>query len=631
MNSLEIRRKQAKKKWEALMHSPFPTIFIGTASCGRAAGALEVLETVHSFLMENKVKANLVQVGCIGPCYLEPLMDIQMPGMPRLSYGNVTPEKARKIIQAHILERKPMFKIALGHFGDDEFTQSSGVPRFFDHPMLKRQVRIILRNCGLIDPENLDHYLARDGYVGFTNALKLTPEQCIEIVKEAGLRGRGGAGFPTYKKWEICRNSPGKAKYVICNADEGDPGAFMNRSLIEGDPHAIVEGMLIAAYAIGASQGFVYVRAEYPLAVIRLAKALEEARQLGLLGRNILGSNFDFDIIIKEGAGAFVCGEETAMIASIEGRRGMPRSRPPYPAESGLYGEPTNINNTETYGTLPNIFRYGSHWYQQFGIPGNSGTKTFSLVGRLRRTGLIEVPLGMTLREIIYDVGGGPLKKFKGVQTGGPSGGCLSEKHLDTPIDFESLRANGSIMGSGGLIILDESSCVVDVARYFLNFSMREICGRCSTCRIGTRLLTEILELITKGEGTQEDLDLLYSVAETVVSGSLCGGGQTVPNPVLTTLRHFEEEYRSHIVDKFCPAGVCTSLFEYIIEPEKCNGCSACVRVCPTGAIYGEKKDVHVLDTNLCIKCRACYETCRFDAIRSVPITNLTEEPVLME
>jgi NADH-quinone oxidoreductase subunit F len=615
MNSFEKKRKEAKKKWDSLQNSRIPVIYLGTASCGRAAGAMEVLESVQNTLKDNRLKAQIVQVGCIGPCYLEPLMDVTLPGRPRISYANLNPEKARKIIESYLIQGDPQAQMAVGHFGDQSLPLTDGIPRFFDLPMLKPQVRVVLRNCGFIDPEEIDHYLANEGYEGIRKAFDIGPEGVIAEVKEAGLRGRGGAGFPTYRKWEICRSSSTKTKYLICNADEGDPGAFMNRSLIEGDPHSVLEGMLIAAYAIGASHGYIYIRAEYPLAVERLRKAITQMKEYGLLGKNIQDQDFDFDISIKEGAGAFVCGEETALIASIEGKRGMPRSRPPFPAVAGLFGNPTIINNVETLGTLPNILRNGASWYKQYGTQGNYGTKTFSLVGKIRRSGLIEVPLGMTLRKIIFDIGGGSRKPFKAVQTGGPSGGCLSEEFLDTPIDYESLTAAGSIMGSGGLIVMDEDTCVVDVARYFLDFTQKESCGKCSPCRVGTRHMVEILERISKGEGQPEDLTKLQTLSETVKRGSLCGLGQTAPNPVLTTLRYFRPEYLMHVTEKFCPATVCRELIEYRVIPGKCTGCQRCVSVCPTGAITGPRAEPHNLDPTKCIKCRACYEICRFDAI----------------
>ncbi|MEJ2721912.1 MAG: NADH-quinone oxidoreductase subunit NuoF [bacterium] len=590
-------------------------IYIGTASCGRAAGAMDVLDEVRRTLDEHHLRAKIVEVGCIGPCYLEPLMDIALPGRPRISYANVTARRARVIVESCLLEDDPRLRFAVGHFGAGDGEYTAGLPRFFDLPMLKPQVRIVLRNCGFIDPEDIDHYLANDGYVGLSNAFDKGPESVIAEIADAGLRGRGGAGFPTARKWELCRRSPGDTKYVICNADEGDPGAFMNRSLIEGDPHAVLEGMLIAAYAIGASQGYIYIRAEYPLAVDRLKKAVAQMRGYGLLGTNIQGTGFDFDVTIKEGAGAFVCGEETALIASIEGERGMPRSRPPFPVVSGLHGRPTIINNVETLGTVPNILRRGAGWYRRYGAGTSRGTKTFSLVGKVKRTGLIEVPMGMTLREIIFDVGGGSIKKFKAVQTGGPSGGCLSDKHLDIPVTYETLAEAGSIMGSGGLIVMDEDTCVVDVARYFLDFTQKESCGKCSPCRIGTRHMVEVLKRITGGRGTDEDLDTLRSLGRTIRNASLCGLGQTAPNPVLTTLEYFEDEYLAHVREKRCDAVVCSELIEFRIIEELCPGCLQCVRVCPTGAITGEKKQPHVLDPSKCVKCRACYEICPFGAV----------------
>ncbi|KPL01176.1 MAG: NADH dehydrogenase [candidate division Zixibacteria bacterium SM23_73_3] len=615
MNSYQKKRKEAQKKWNLLKASKIPVIYLGTASCGRAAGAMEVLKSVQKTLKENRLKAKIVQVGCIGPCYLEPLMDIRLPSRPRISYANVNPEKATRIIESYLIKGDPLLQFAVGHFGDENVEFTNGVPAFFDLPMLKPQVRVVLRNCGFIDPEEIDHYLANEGYAGIMQAFSKLPQEVIAEVGEAGIRGRGGAGFPTYKKWEICRNSPGESKYLICNADEGDPGAFMNRSLIEGDPHSVLEGMLIAAYAIGASHGYIYIRAEYPLAIARLKKAITQMKDYGFLGKNIQNSRFNFDITIREGAGAFVCGEETALIASIEGKRGMPKSRPPFPAVAGLFGMPTIINNVETLGTLPNILRNGASWYKGYGTRGNHGTKTFSLVGKVRRSGLVEVPLGMTLRKIIFDIGGGTRKPFKAVQTGGPSGGCLSEEFLDTPVDYESLDAAGSIMGSGGLIVMDEDTCVVDVAHYFLDFTQKESCGKCSPCRVGSRHMVEILERIIKGQGQADDLTKLQTLGETVKRGSLCGLGQTAPNPVLTTLRYFRPEYLLHVTEKHCPSAVCRELIEYRVIPEKCTGCQRCVSVCPTGAITGPRAEPHNLDPSKCIKCRACYEICRFDAI----------------
>jgi NADH:ubiquinone oxidoreductase subunit F (NADH-binding)/NAD-dependent dihydropyrimidine dehydrogenase PreA subunit/(2Fe-2S) ferredoxin len=623
MNKLNKKILLAKQKWEKLVNNKEPIIYVGAASCGRAAGALDVLKGIDEFLTENKVSAKVIQVGCIGPCYLEPLVDIKLPGQPRVSYNNVTEKTLPIILKSELLEGVPHAKLALGNFGKDSFRD---VPRFFDLPMLKPQVRIVLRNCGFVDPEDIDQYLALDGYQGLMNALKMTGDDVIGVVRQAGLRGRGGAGFPTFKKWTVCRNTPGDQKYLICNADEGDPGAFMNRSLIESDPHAVLEGMLIAGYAIGASKGIIYIRAEYPLAIERLKNAIAQMREYGLLGDKVLDSKFSFDIKIKEGAGAFVCGEETALIGSIEGKRGMPRSRPPFPAISGLYGCPTIINNVETLGTLPNILRNGAEWYTKFGKEGNRGTKTFSLVGKIRRPGLIEVQLGTPLREIIFDIGGGVQKNFKAIQTGGPSGGCLSEEFLDLPVDYESLASAGSIMGSGGLIIMDDDTCIVDVARYFLDFTQKESCGKCVPCRVGTRHMVEILDKITHGEGTPDDLLALRTLGDTIKKGALCGLGQTAPNPVLTTLRYFRNEYLEHIKDNRCRATVCKDLIEYRVIKEKCTGCQSCVRACPTGAISGPRSEPHNLDASKCIKCRSCYEICRFDAIAGDAIVIRTAE-----
>jgi NADH:ubiquinone oxidoreductase subunit F (NADH-binding)/NAD-dependent dihydropyrimidine dehydrogenase PreA subunit len=512
-----------------------------------------------------------------------------------------------------LLGDDPCADLAIGTFGDQPL---DGIPPLSTHAMLGVEPRIILRNCGLIDPTNFNHYLARGGYEGFEKALSRTPQQVVEEVKKAGLRGRGGAGFPTGFKWQICRDQPGDIKYLICNADEGDPGAFMNRALIEGDPHTLLEGLLIGGYALSATEAYIYIRAEYPLAVERLKFGIQQMREMGLLGKNILGSGFDFNIKLREGAGAFVCGEETALIASVEGKRGMPRPKPPFPAVSGLWGKPTVINNVETLATLPAIMRMGSDEYATYGAERSKGTKTFALAGKIKNTGLIEVPLGTTLRQIVFDIGGGILddKPIKAVQTGGPSGGCIPAERLDTAVDYESLTAAGTIMGSGGIIVMDEGTCMVDVAHYFLSFTQKESCGKCPPCRTGTKQMLDILERIKNGEGELEDLERLETLAQTVKAGSLCGLGQTAPNPVLTTLRYFRDEYLAHIVEHRCPATVCPALITYEII-DACNGCTLCARVCPVDAIIGEKKQPHSIDPKVCIRCGACYESCNYNAI----------------
>ena len=556
MTSLQEARAAARVAWKRLVESEKPVFYVGAATCGRAAGALDVLESLGSRLAEEKVDATIVEVGCLGPCYLEPLVIVQKPGAPQICYGNVGPKKMTGILDRYILGDDPCPRWSLGTLGEGRV---DGIAPLSDHPVLRRQVRRVLRNCGVIDPENVDHYLARDGYAGFLEAVKIGPEKVIEQVRAAALRGRGGAGFPTWRKWQFCRNAEADKKYLICNADEGDPGAFMNRSLLEGDPHAVLEGMLIAALAIGASHGYIYCRAEYPLAIRRLEVAIEQMRRLGLLGQGIQGSDFSFDLTIKKGAGAFVCGEETALIASIEGRRGMPRPRPPFPAQSGLWGKPTIIQNVETLGNLPMILRNGPEWYTEYGTETSKGTKTFALAGKIRHAGLVEVPMGITLAEIIHDVGGGvPQKKaVKAVQTGGPSGGCIPAERMDLPVDYESLTEAGSIMGSGGMVVLDEDVCAVDIARYFLSFTQAESCGKCPPCRIGTRAMLGILERICAGQGRMEDIDRLEEIAQTVKDGSLCALGQTAANPVLSTLRYFRSEYEAHIRQRTCPAGRC--------------------------------------------------------------------------
>ncbi|MBN2060366.1 MAG: NADH-quinone oxidoreductase subunit NuoF [Deltaproteobacteria bacterium] len=540
-------------------------------TCGRAAGAEKVLAAVEKCLKRMQILGRVMHVGCIGMCYIEPIMAVKKPGRPFIYYGDLTPERTELILESYLLNDDPLAGLATCTYGEEPV---AGIPRFSELPMIKPQVRIALRNCGLIDPENIQHYIAHGGYEGLNKALHMEPEAVVREIKDSGLRGRGGAGFPTGIKWEFAGTASGKEKYFICNADEGDPGAFMDRSLLEGDPHSVLEGMLIGAYAIGATSGYIYVRAEYPLAIQRLKTAMKQMEEKGLLGNNILESPFSFHIKIKEGAGAFVCGEETAMMASIEGNRGMPRPRPPFPAQSGLHGMPTNINNVETLSNVSAILAKGAEWYAGFGTEKSRGTKNFSLAGNVNRTGLIEVPMGIKLGEIIFDIGGGAPngKKIKAVQTGGPSGGCIPISLMDLPVDYDSLAEAGSIMGSGGMVVMDEDTCMVDMARYFLRFTQSESCGKCMPCRLGTKQMLDILEDICGGRGKPEDLELLNRLGNAIRKGALCGLGQTAPNPVQTTMRYFYSEYEAHINEKRCPAVACADLFT-----------APCRHACPIG------------------------------------------------
>jgi len=607
-------KTKALREWDFLAKLPQPLIQIGMGTCGKAAGAAGILAAVKGTLKKIRVLGRVMEVGCIGLCYLEPLMAVRKPGGPFIYYGNLTPEKTEEILSRYILENDPSPRAAACTLGNGAI---EGIVQFEQLPMIRPQVRIALRNCGLIDPENIDHYIARGGYGGLRRALQMQPQEVIQEIKASGLRGRGGAGFPTGLKWEFARKSESETRYIVCNADEGDPGAFMDRSLLEGDPHSVLEGMLIGAYAIGASEGYIYIRAEYPLAIRRIETALEQMKNYNLLEENILGSRFRFAVRIKQGAGAFVCGEETALMASIQGARGMPRSRPPFPANSGLWEKPTNINNVETFSNVSAILEKGAQWYAGFGTEKSRGTKTFSLAGKVKRTGLIEVPMGIKLREIIEGIGGGGPKgkKLKAVQTGGPSGGCIPMSHRDLPVDYESLAAAGSIMGSGGMVVLDEDTCIADIARYFLTFTQSESCGKCMPCRLGTKQMLDILEDICQGRGKPEDLELLEELCRTIQKGSLCGLGQTAPNPVLSTLRYFRSEYDAHVREHKCPAGVCKPLFHYEIDPEKCNGCGLCARKCRAQAIVGEKKEPHRILPENCVKCGDCYQVCKFEAI----------------
>jgi NADP-reducing hydrogenase subunit HndC len=558
--------------------------------------------------LDKEVK--VIETGCFGFCNMGPIMVIYPEGT---FYCQVQPSDAAQIAEEHLVKGRPVERLLYQHEKESTDTVEMENIEFFKH-----QKRVALQNCGKINPENIEEYIAQDGYFALAKCLKeMTPEEVIDVMKKSGLRGRGGAGFPTGMKWSFAAPVQADQKYVVCNADEGDPGAFMDRSVLEGDPHSVLEAMAIAGYAIGASQGYIYVRAEYPIAVGRLKIAIKQAREYGLLGKNIFESGFDFDISIRLGAGAFVCGEETALLASTEGRRGEPRPRPPFPAVSGLFGKPTIINNVETLANVPKIIRNGWEWFAAMGTEKSKGTKVFALAGKINNIGLIEIPMGTSLRTIIYDIGGGipKGKKFKAAQTGGPSGGCLTEAHLDIAIDYENLMAAGSMMGSGGLIVMDEDTCMVDIAKFFLEFTVDESCGKCTPCRIGTKRLHELLEKITEGRAVLEDLDKLETLCRHIKENSLCGLGQSAPNPVLSTLNFFREEYIAHIVEKRCPAGVCKALLNIVILPEKCRGCTACAKACPTGAISGAVREPHAVDRDKCVKCGACLETCRFGAI----------------
>jgi len=600
-------------------------IFVGTGTCGRAAGALDTLAALEQELLDRGLDARLVQVGCNGHCYAEPLVTIQKPGWPPILYGPVKPGVAKVLVHRFLTEDDPCLEYVMGALEPSEM-----IPALTDFPRSAHEHRALLRRCGRIDPDDLEASLITGTYTGLCKSLIKDPEAVIAEIRSSQLKGLGGAGYATWQKWLTCRQSAQTERYVICNADEGDPGAFMDRSLLEGDPHSVLEGMAICAYAVGSSKGFVYIRAEYPLAVKRVRDAIRRAEEAGLLGENILGSGFDLKLEVFQAAGAFVCGEETALIASIEGRRGMPRIRPPFPAYQGLWGKPTVVNNVKTFANVHYIMSEGWEKFANLGPRASKGTTLFALAGKVQNTGLVEVPMGTSLRTLVFEIGGGVPggKKFKAVQIGGPSGGCLTEDQLDTPVGFKSLREAGAMMGSGGMVILDEDNCMVETARFFLDFTQKESCGKCTFCRIGTRQMLDILEDIVQGRGTLEQIDLLESLAEDIRLGSLCNLGKTAPNPILTTLRFFRGEYVAHIQEKKCPAKVCRNLTAHYILPDKCErSCDACVGSCPTEAIWSNRKRIKVIDQALCIQCGACLDACppQYNAV--VKISPLADLP----
>ncbi len=582
------------------------TVKVGLASCGVAAGAMDVYQKLEEYAQAG-AEIKLLKTACIGMCFEEPIVELSGSELGYVSLGKVEPENIIALVESY---RQGIYPESHAILADRHIARHNN--------LLAGQKRIVLRNCGVIDPKSLDDYEAQGGYQALRKALNMQPDEIIEEVKASGLRGRGGAGFSTGLKWSFAAKANGTKKYVVCNADEGDPGAFMDRSTLEGDPHNVIEGMIIGAYAMGADEGYIYCRAEYPMAIQHLRIAIEAAEARGYLGKNILGTSFNFDLHIKEGAGAFVCGEETALMQSIEGKRGMPTIRPPFPAESGLWGCPTNINNVETWANITWIIINGAAEFRKMGSEKSPGTKVFALAGKIAGSGLIEVPMGIPLKEIIYNVGGGMKteKPFKAVQMGGPSGGCIPATLLDTTVDYDSINATGAIMGSGGMVVMDTGTCMVDVARFFLNFTQNESCGKCTFCRIGTRRMLEILTRITEGKGVLEDIERLEELATNIIKGSLCGLGQTAPNPVLTTLSYFKDEYIAHIQEKRCPAGVCNALLRYEVISDKCIGCTACARKCPVSCISGSVKQPHLIDQDKCIKCGACFSACKFNAIR---------------
>lgn len=601
-------------------------IFVGTGTCGLGAGADKTIVSVREYLMKNSIEAKIIETGCIGLCSSEPILDVKLPGKNRISFENITADRVEGLLNS-VFSGNLNGEARLGQFPVENNQKWEGIREINEHPFFKPQTRLVLKNCGIIDPVSIEEYIARGGYVQFLETIKnIKPFDVCDIIEKSGLRGRGGGGFPTGRKWKFAHNEVSDQKYLICNADEGDPGAFMDRAVIEGDPHRLIEGMAIAAFGIGATKAYVYIRAEYPLAIKRLKIALDQAKAYGLLGQNIFGTGLDFEIKVKMGAGAFVCGEETALIHSIEGKRGMPRPRPPFPAVSGLFGKPTIINNVETLANIPSIFERGWEWFSSIGTENSKGTKVFALSGKIKLTGLVEIPMGTTVRKILFDIAGGirDNKKFKSVQIGGPSGGCITEENLDIQIDYNSLIEAGAMMGSGGLVVMDEDTCMVDVAKFFMDFIQRESCGKCIPCREGTKRMLEILENITHrphGKNGHSALERINGVIQlerlgkVIKETSLCGLGQTAPNPVLSTLKWFRHEYEEHIFDRQCSTGVCTDMRIFKIDVEKCTGCTICAKKCPTQAIIGAKKTAHFIVEDKCISCGACLEACKFDAI----------------
>ena len=580
-----------------------------------SAGALKVKKRIEEVMEEHDISSevNIIETGCMGPCDFGPVMMVYPEGV---FYKHVKPEDAEELVLEHFVKGRPLKRLMIQDDANKVLATKKEIPFY------QKQVKVALENCGHINPEKIDEYIAVDGYEALGKTItEKTPQETIDLVKKSGLRGRGGGGFPTGAKWQFAHDAEGDPKYIICNADEGDPGAFMDRSLLEGDPHRVLEGMMLAAYAVGASHGYFYIRAEYPLAIRRIKHAISQAREYGLIGKNILGTDFCFDAEVRTGAGAFVCGEETALIHSIEGERGQPTPKPPFPAVSGVWKKPTVVNNVETLGNLPTIFRKGAEWFASMGSEKSKGTKVFALTGDVKNTGLVEIPMGITLRELIYEVGGGTPKgkKFKAVQLGGPSGGCLTEEDLDTQIDYDSLVAKGAMVGSGGVIVMDESNCMVNVAKFFLEFSLEESCGKCTPCRVGLKVMYDIMDRITSGKGREGDIEELISLGETIKSTSLCGLGQTAPNPVLSTIRYFRDEYEAHIKNKSCPTKVCTDLMHYKIDEDKCIGCGLCSRKCPVDCIPGNRTDKYHITQDDCVKCGNCFEVCPVNAINKVP------------